>query len=272
MAFRGALVLVLMFTVLVPAARSAAPSPAAGYLSDDYQSVAIASNAFLKGAKVVGRGYPLTFFPKAKPELEVPVWARHCTATAQTVTLTRDLWLPGPPNVDDPQFVFFPVESVGLFGAVKTIDLIVNGKVVIHMRVPYRSKTAITVPLDAVAQKTFRYGENTFQVRAHKHATAHKCNAGKTSQLGVEFVLTGRIATDLVAGITQSAVVYRKLAPNQIYSQGTTSLSGTTALHGFRWARFTWTCAARKCSMSQVRPRPAASRALVHLSPAARRP
>jgi hypothetical protein len=92
--------------------------------------------------------------------------------------------------------------------------------VVIHRRVPYRSNTAITVPLDAVAQKAFRYGENTFEVRSHKHATAHKCNTGRTSQLGVEFVLTGRIATDLVAGIQQSVVEYRKLAPNQTYTQG----------------------------------------------------
>jgi hypothetical protein len=202
--------------VLTGAAASAPPAPVPGYLSDDLGTLGLASNAAMSGAKIVGTGSQVTLFAKKKPELWAPIWAKSCSAGAQTVTFTREVWLPGPPNISG-SFSFVPYLGSSMAGALSTLDLVVNGKVVAHRHVP-AAHTQTSIPIDASAAKAFRYEENTIQVRVHKKATAGACNRSAVTQVAIEFFLQGHIGTDL--GENPGRDEFRKLAPNQSYTQG----------------------------------------------------
>jgi hypothetical protein len=193
------------------------PSPAPGYLSDDYGTVFLASSPLMQGAKTVVKplsGSPVnqvTAFPKPKPEPYVFVWAPSCTAAAQTVTFTRDVWLPGPPNLDG-QFAYTSYRLGSFYSSLKTIDLIINGKVIVHQNFP--SSGYNTVPLTETAAKAFKVGENSYEVRVHKAATTGACNAAKSDVVGVEFALSGHITTDLSVAQTDPTT-YRRIGPNE---------------------------------------------------------
>ena len=91
-------VVLIVAALTANAASAAAPSPAPGYLSDDYHAVALASNALMSGAKLVDKSYPVQLAPKAQRESFGPIWTLRCPAAAESVTFSRSVWLPGPPN------------------------------------------------------------------------------------------------------------------------------------------------------------------------------
>jgi hypothetical protein len=221
MRLRQALPLVVAAGVLgvfacVGSAAGPVPSPAPGYLSDDYGTVFLASNPLMQGTKVVVKPSPgsanqVTAFPKAKPEPYVFVWGPSCTAAAQTVTFTRDVWLPGPPNQQG-QFFYTGYRGSTFYTALKTVDLIVNGKVIVHQNVPSGGYNTVTLPADAM--KAFTVGENSYQVRFHKGDTKGTCNTGPTNNVvGVEFALSGHITTDLSVSLNDPTV-YRHIGTN----------------------------------------------------------
>jgi hypothetical protein len=216
-----AAVVVLLVTAGLTAGGAAAnpPSAAPGYLADDFHALTLASNEFMSGAKVVGKRYPVQgLFPKATPESSAPIWAFKCSASAETVTFGRSIWLPGPPNYGG-KFTFGSVLGQREFRALSTIDLIVNGDVIVHQALP-AGTGYFTVPVSGAALKAFRFEANTIQVRVHKRATRGQCNTGKpASQVGVLFSLAGQFETDLALN-PPLPDQFVKLAPNQTFTQG----------------------------------------------------
>jgi hypothetical protein len=201
-------------------AYSAPPSSAPGYLADDYGTLALASNTDMAPSKVVDKGFPVTVISKPRPELDAPIWAVHCRASAQTATFTRTVWLPGPPNVGG-SFEFEPWIGRAEFGAVTSIDVFVNGQLIVHQRVPAQGgaggpRGVVRVPLDAGAMKAFRFEQNTVQVRVSKRATRGRCNTrNPATRVGIQFMLAGHFGTDLA--LNPPAVVYYKLDPGHSF-------------------------------------------------------
>jgi hypothetical protein len=214
----------VLFVVALNAdvASAAAPSPAPGYLADDYHELALASNNLMSGAKPVDKAYPVRgLVPKAQPESGGPIWTFHCPAAAESVKFSRSVWLPGPPNYGG-SFTYGTDVGRSELGSVTSIDLIVNGNVIVHE--PLRAYSVGTqgttqrVPLDAAAVKAFRYEQNTIQVRVHKRKTPGGCNkADPATRVGVWFTLAGQFQTDLALN-PPGVHRFRKLAPNQAYT------------------------------------------------------
>jgi hypothetical protein len=216
---RASIALALLAAVLAVGTASATPpTPIPGYLSDDYATVTVASNASWTGAKPVAKPTPITTFPKSRPELYAPIWASTCTAGAQAVRFKREVWLPGPPNAQG-SFVFSVYSDNGLLvNSLAKIDVFVNHKVVFRKRFP-RTNTSTTVRVDAAASRTFRFGENSLEVRVEKRATKIACNKGSRSHLGVFFYLTGHFATDLAVPPSGKYDRFKKLDTGESTTQ-----------------------------------------------------
>ena len=213
----------LVVALTAQAASAAVPSPAPGYLADDYHALALASSELMSGAKFVDRSYPVrVLFPKARPESGGPIWTFHCPAAAESVKFSRSVWLPGPPNYGG-SFTYGTDVGRDELGSLTSIDLIVNGEVIVHE--PLRAYTVGTqgttqrVSLGPAALKAFRFEQNTVQVRVHKRATRGGCNtANPATRVGVWFTLAGQFETDLALN-PPSPDRYTKLAPNQTFVQ-----------------------------------------------------
>ena len=178
-----------------------ASTAAPGYLSDDFHALALASNQFMSGAKLVDASSPVQLFPKAQPESGGPIWTFRCPAAAESVTFSRSIGLPGPPNYAG-SFTYGTDVGRRELGSLTSIELIVNGDTIVSE--PLRAYTvgpqgtAARVPLDATAQKAFHFGANTVQVRVTKRATHGGCNkANPATRVGVWFTLAGQFETDL---------------------------------------------------------------------------
>jgi hypothetical protein len=210
-------VLVLTAELTSGGAIAQPPSAAPGYLSDDYGQLVLASNDLMSHAKVVGKAFRVPLFPKAQPELNAPIWTPRCPANAETVKFGRSVWLPGPPNYGG-KFTFGAVLGQGEFGALSTIDLIVDGAVIVHQRLP--SGTGyFTVPVSGAALKAFRFGANTIEVRVHKRRTRGQCNThNRATQVGVLFRLAGGFQTDLAVNPSPPTSYY-KLAPGKTFTE-----------------------------------------------------
>jgi hypothetical protein len=198
-------------------AYSAPPTPVPGYLSDDYRQLALASNDLMSGAKIVGRSYPVQLSPKAgAPEVSAPIWTPRCPASAETVTFSRNVWLPGPPNYGA-SFTYGAALGFREFDAFSTIDLIVNGVQIVHRLMP--SQTGyFRVPVDGPALKAFRPEQNLIQVRVLKRATRRPCNTGDpATQLGLVFRLNGQFQTDLA--VNPPSQLFQKLSPGTTSAQ-----------------------------------------------------
>ena len=111
-------------------------------------------------------------------------------------------------------------------GALVTLDLIVNGKVVVHKPVPRLSNRPTTVNLDAAALKAFRAETNDIEVRVHKRAEKTACNtspmtsAPSANRVGIQWTLLGGFLTD--AQVTPGHDEFHKLALNATKSSGFT--------------------------------------------------
>ncbi len=195
------------------------PSPAPGYLADDYSALELGSNQFMSGAKLVGPSKPETdLFPKAHPESSGPIWTFRCTPSAEMVSFSRSMSLPGPPNYGG-SFTYGSVLGHSELGALTSIQLIVNGDVIVQERMPYQT-AYFRVPVNGTALNAFRYGNNTITVRVYKRKTGGGCNTGNSAtQVGALFRLKGQFETDLALNPTEP-IEYHKLAPNQTYTQG----------------------------------------------------
>ena len=200
-------------TLPTMAAAASPPSSPPGYLADDYSSIRLDSNNLWSSTKALGRSYPIGLFPKAAPETTSAVWATTCPASAQTVTFSRNVWLPGPPA---PGATFFFAPHVGqrTYLAPGTVDLIVNGERIVHER----ALSTFRVPFSATGLKAFRFEQNHIQVRVYKRATQGACNTGgQATEMGVSFAISGNFATDLAFN-PRTPDDYYKLAPGQSYT------------------------------------------------------
>jgi hypothetical protein len=181
------------------------------------------SNNLWSFAKAVGKSYSTGLFPKAAPESTSAVWAKTCPASAQTVTFSRSVWLPGPPSAGA-TFSFAPLVGQTTYLAPGTVDLLVNGEKIVHERATARFR----VTLSATALKAFRFEQNSIQVRVHKRKTHGACNTGNpATEMGVSFGLSGNFATDLAFNAPIPDTYY-KLAPGQTATEG-----ATFAFHNF---------------------------------------
>jgi hypothetical protein len=186
------------------------PSSPPGYLADDYSSMRLDSNNLWSFATAVGKSYRTGLFPKAAPETTTAVWGKTCPKSAQTVTFSRNVWLPGPPSTGA-EFSFAPLVGQSTYLAPRTVDLIVNGETIVHER----ALALFHVTLSATALKAFRFEQNYIQVRVHKRKTHGRCNTGDpATQLGVSFGLSGDFGTDLAFN-APTPDTYFKLPPGQ---------------------------------------------------------
>ena len=213
-------------------ASSDPPSPAPGYLSGDYSTMLLASNNLMSGATFVGKTYPAQAGAGSTPEMSGPIWTHSCPAGAETVKFGRYVWLPGPPNYGG-KFTFGAVLGQHELFALSTIDLIVNGDVIVHQRMP-TGPGQYTVPLGAAAMKAFRPEQNLIEVRVHKNAYGYSPSSGKThgpcntgnpaTQLGVLFRLAGQFETDLAVNPPPPDAYYK-------FTGGATSVTPVVNVH-----------------------------------------
>jgi hypothetical protein len=206
-------------TLTVGAASAQPPSPTPGYLADDYSALELGSNQFISGAKLVGPSRPETdLFPKAHPDSDGPIWTFKCTNSAETVKFSRSVWLPGPPNYGG-SFTYGSVLGQREAGALTSINLTVNGDVIVSERMPYQT-AYFRVAVSGTAVNAFHYGNNTISVSVHKRKTHGACNTrNPATQLGVLFRVKGQFETDLAVNPPEP-IEYHKLAPGQTYTQG----------------------------------------------------
>ena len=198
------------------AASAASAQAAPGYLADDYHQLALGSNQFMSGAKFVGKSYPVQLSPKTSPESYGPIWKFSCPAAAETVKFSRSVWLPGPPNYGG-EFTYGSALGQNELSKLSTIDLIVNGNVIVHEPLP-SGNGVYRVPVSGAALNAFHYGNNTITASVVKLKTSGTCNTGNpATQLGVVFELEGQFQTDLALNPPEP-ITYHKLAPGTTYA------------------------------------------------------
>jgi hypothetical protein len=147
------------------------------YLDWDSGALDVTTSAAWRGAVPAGRAIASESRPLWAQPLQ-PVWAASCTRSAERVSFTRTLFLPGRPA--SAAIAYRTTSS-----RVHSLELVVNGRVA--SRVPGRGGYRQLAP-DALA--LFRYGANVIELSATKSAT-RSCNVGVAAEL------TGTFRADL---------------------------------------------------------------------------
>ncbi len=129
------------------------------------------------------------------------VWARTCTAAAQTVVFRRDLFMPGPPK----NFAaFFETPDITHRESVAGVSVLINGRLALTVTAAQffngygRVDIALTT---AKYPKLFIFGLNTVEVKVTKRAQSGSvgaCVSSSKTRFGMHFSLSGKFEADLL--------------------------------------------------------------------------
>jgi hypothetical protein len=178
--------------------------------------------------------------PRGEPQSLI--WSSTCARGTQTIDLSRDVQLPGPPaslmfTLDTRTSTGIPT-GAGFFPSLGSLRLVVNGKTAVAVT----SATLVTgtralnqgslvnFDLGASERDLFHYGLNAIHVVVVKNplpAGAPACNTSPAAVVGIAFALEGTSAADLSVSSGKAKIRYLKLRTGQTLQV----LDGTFVIH-----------------------------------------